>query len=203
MHFSDAALRPNIVGSPDRISSRRVMTCGNLDSLEGASIWFPGGHPVVILDQNIWRTYNTLALSKNCTAGTSPMPETVADLLLRSCSLLLSKGGILESQSVGPDPFVPRARDARGRFAKGSSGNPRGRPRGIRNPRRRIPNLVARPLSAPALSKLLDRKPHLLRPLAVQLLPPPLAPIDPAKRLGIDLVSLRTIEDFRQLLPRF
>jgi hypothetical protein len=63
------------------------------------------------------------------------------------------------------------------------------------------PTLVARPLSAQALSKLLDRKPHLLRPLAMQLLPPPLTAIDPAERLGIDLSSLRTVEDFRQLLP--
>jgi hypothetical protein len=77
------------------------------------------------------------------------------------------------------------ARDARGRFAKGSSGNPRGRPRGIRNPRPRIPDLVARPLSAQALSDLLDRKPHLLRPLAAQLMPPPVAPVDPMKRLGM------------------
>ena len=92
------------------------------------------------------------------------------------------------------------ARDARGRFAKGSSGNPRGRPRGIRNPRRRVPDLVARPLSAQALSNLIDRKPHLLRPLAVQVLPPPLAAIDPATRLGIDLSSLRTAEDFRRVL---
>ncbi len=60
---------------------------------------------------------------------------------------------------------------------------------------------MARPLSPQALSSLLDRKPHLLRPLAVQLLPPPLEPIDPAERLGIDLSSLRTVEDFRQLLP--
>jgi hypothetical protein len=44
-----------------------------------------------------------------------------------------------------------------------------------------------RPLSAQALFNLLDRKPHLLRPLVLQLLPPPLAPIDPAERLGIDL----------------
>jgi hypothetical protein len=87
------------------------------------------------------------------------------------------------------------------REAEGSSGNPCGRPRGIRNPRRRVPDLVARPLSAPALSKLLDRKPYLLRPFAMQLLPPPLAPVDPAERLGIDLSSLRTVEDFRQLLP--
>jgi hypothetical protein len=86
------------------------------------------------------------------------------------------------------------------RIAKGSSGNPRGRPRGIPNPRRRVPDLVARPLSAPALSDLLDRKPHLLRPLAAQLLPPPLAATDPAKHLGIDLSSLRTVEDFRQVL---
>jgi len=75
-------------------------------------------------------------------------------------------------------------RDARGRFAKGSSGNPRGRPRGIANPRRRVPDLVARPLSAQRLSDLLDRKPHLLRPLAAQLLPPPLASIDPAEPVG-------------------
>lgn len=105
------------------------------------------------------------------------------------------------SQQLGPDPSSPRARDARGRFAKGSSGNPRGRPRGIRNPRRRVPDLVARPLSAQALSNLLDRKPHLLRALVLQLLPPPLAAVDPAERLGIELSSLRTVEDFRRLLP--
>jgi Family of unknown function (DUF5681) len=120
------------------------------------------------------------------------MPDIVADSPEPSCSLLLSERGIQESQSLGPDPSSPRARDARGRFAKGSSGNPRGRPRGIRNPRRRVPDLIARPLSAQALSDLLDRKPHLLRPLAVQVLPPPLKPIDPAKRLGIDLSSLRS-----------
>jgi hypothetical protein len=79
--------------------------------------------------------------------------------------------------------------------------NPRGRPRGIRNPKRRVPDLVVRPLSAEALSNLLDRKPHLLRPLVLQLLPSPLAPVDPAERLGIDLSALHTVEDFRQLLP--
>lgn len=63
-----------------------------------------------------------------------------------------------------------------------------------------MPDLVARPLSAPALSDLLDRKPHLLRPLAARLLRPPLAAIDPAARLGIDLASLRTAKDFRQAL---
>ena len=101
---------------------------------------------------------------------------------------------------LGPDLSLPRARDARGRFAKGSSGNPKGRPRGIRNPTRRVPDLAARPLSAQALSDLLDRKPHLLRALAAQLLPPPLAAIDPAVRLGIKLSSLRTGEDLRRVL---
>ena len=129
------------------------------------------------------------------------MPEIVADSRSPRYAPLLSERGIQDSQQLGPDPSLPRVRDARGRFAKGSSGNPRGRPRGIRNPKRRVPNLVARPLSPQALSNLLDRKPHLLRPLVLQLLPPPLAPIDPAKRLGIDLPSLRTVEDFRGLLP--
>jgi hypothetical protein len=117
-----------------------------------------------------------------------------------SCYLLFSGPRIEQSQSVEPDPFLPRARDARGRFAKGSSGNPSGRPRGIPNPKRRVPDLAARPLRAGALSDLIDRRPHLLGPLAAQLLPPPLPPTDPAKHLGIDLSSLRTVEDVRQML---
>ena len=129
------------------------------------------------------------------------MPEIIADPPLPSCHQLFPRPGIRESQQLGPDPFLPHGRDARGRFATGSSGNPRGRPRGIANPRRRVPDLVARPLSAQALSDLLDRKPHLLRPLAAQLLPPsPLASIDPAVRLGIDLAPLRTAEDCRRVL---
>jgi len=118
------------------------------------------------------------------------MPEIAADSPDPSCSLLLSVDRIQESQSLGTDLSSPRAREARGRFVKGTSGNPHGRPRGIRNPRRRVPDLIARPLSAQALSDLLDRKPHLLRPLAMQLLPRPLKSIDPAERLGIDLSSL-------------
>src|SRR5207237_903803 len=82
----------------------------------------------------------------------------------------------------------------------GGASDLRCRPRGSRNPKRRVPDLVARPLSPQALSALLARKPHLLRPLAAQLLPPPLASIDPAERLGIDLSSLSTVEDFRQVL---
>src|SRR6266446_7849382 len=131
--------------------------------------------------------------------GASPMSEAVADPLSPR-SLLLSRPRIVEYQSLGPDLFLPRARDARGRFATGSSGNPRGRPRGIRNPKRRVPDLVARPLSPQALLNLLERKPELLRPLAAQVLPPRLAVTDPAERLGIDLSSLRTVEDFRQVL---
>jgi hypothetical protein len=132
--------------------------------------------------------------------GAPSMPEIVADPPDPSCYLLFPGPGIEESQLVGPDPFSPRARDARGRFAKGSSGNPGGRPLGIPNPKRRVPDLVARRLSAQALSDLLDRKPHLLRPLAAQVLPPPLAAIDPAERLGIDLMSLRTAEDVKEAL---
>jgi len=128
------------------------------------------------------------------------MPEAIADPPSPCCSPLLSKPGIEESQRLGPDLFAPRARDARGRFGKGSSGNPRGRPRGLPNPKRRVPDLVARPLSPQALCDLLDRKPDLLRPLAAQVLPPPRAATDPAERLGIDLPSLRTVEDFRQVL---
>ena len=56
-------------------------------------------------------------------------------------------------------------------------------------------------MSAPAPSDFLDRKPHLLRALALQILPPPLASIDPAERLGIDLPSLRTMEMRARLAP--
>lgn len=128
------------------------------------------------------------------------MPEIVVDPPSPSDCPLLPRVGIEESQRLDPDPFLLKTRDARGRFAKGSSGNPRGRPPGIPNPRRRVPNLSVRPVGAEALSRLLDRKPHLLRPLAKQLLPPPLAEIDPAERLGSDLSSLRTAEDCRRVI---
>jgi hypothetical protein len=128
------------------------------------------------------------------------MPEIAADPRSPSCSYLFSRPGIEVFQILAPDLSSPHARDPRGRFAKGSSGNPRGRPPGIPNPRRRVPNLSVRPLKAQALTGLLDRKPHLLRPLAAQLLPPPLAAIDPAEHLRIDLSSLRTAGDALQVL---
>ena len=128
------------------------------------------------------------------------MPEIATDPPASSCNRLYPRPRFQESQLLCPDLSLPRAREARGRFAKGSSGNPRGRAPGIPNPRRRGPDLAARQLGAPALSDLLDRKPHLLRLLAAQLLPPPLTAIDPAARLGIDLSSLRTVEDLRQVL---
>jgi hypothetical protein len=131
-------------------------------------------------------------------SGAPLMPEIAADPP-SSCYHLFSGPGIQISQGLSPDLSSSRGRDERGRFAKRSSGNPRGRPPGIANPGHRVPDLAARPLSALALSDLLDRKPHLLRPLAAQFLPPP-APIDAAKRLRIDLASLQTVEDCRRVL---
>ena len=63
-------------------------------------------------------------LHQTCVTGTPLMPEIVADLPDPSCSRLLSESEIQVSQSLGPDSFVPRARDARDRLGEGGSRNP-------------------------------------------------------------------------------
>ena len=93
-------------------------------------------------------------------------------------------------------------RDKSGRFAKGHSGNPKGRPRGIPNPKRRVLTLAGWRRNPQAAAALLDRKPRLLRPLLVQLLPRPAKPQDPAERLGISVVSLRDAAEMQQALQR-
>lgn len=132
------------------------------------------------------------------------MSETAANPLAPPCYSPVNPAvpapGIERYQRLDPDLLSPRARDGRGRFTRGHSGNPRGRPKGIPNPRRRIPDLAARPLAPAALSALIGKKPHLLRALAAQLLPPPIAARDPAERLGIDLLLLRTPEEARHCL---
>jgi hypothetical protein len=78
----------------------------------------------------------------------------------------------MESRNINSLVLIPfsLARDARGRFATGSSGNPRGRPRGIPNPRRRVPDLVA---------------PAAERAGAVGSARPQAAPVAPARRAAV------------------
>ena len=47
---------------------------------------------------------------------------------------------------------------------------------------------------------LFDRQPHLLRPLAAQILPPRARETGPAERLGIDLSAVRTPEHAGRVL---
>jgi hypothetical protein len=85
------------------------------------------------------------------------------------------------------------AREADGRFAKGHSGNPRGRPRGIPNPKRRVIPLRAWRENREAVLAVTRRKPWLFRSLVRQVLPPA-RPIDPAERIGLRIASVRTPE---------
>jgi hypothetical protein len=133
------------------------------------------------------------------------MPENAADPPAVCCSLLLSGNKTKEIQPLGPDPFSSPARDAHardrsGRFAKGHSGNPQGRPRGIPNPQRRVVGLEAWRANPQGVSALAKRKPWLLRPLLAQMLPPPRRALDPAEQLGISVALLRTAAEVQQAL---
>src|SRR5258708_2642754 len=129
------------------------------------------------------------------------MPEIFVDSPDPTCYHLFSGTGSEENQLLGPDPFSPRAREARGHFANGHSGNPQCRPPSIPNTMRRVHDLQGWRANRQAALALLDRKPWLWRPLLAQVLPP-LRAIDPAERLGIRLASLRTQADVQRVVRK-
>lgn len=93
------------------------------------------------------------------------------------------------------------ARDRAGRFAQGHSGNPKGRPRGIPNPKRRAVTLAAWRTNPDACKALFRRQPALLRRLLRQFLPP-VSARDPAERIGIRVAAIRTPLQARHAIKR-
>ena len=138
------------------------------------------------------------------------MPENPTELPDPRCLSLHPESGIEENQSVAPDLFSPRAparedapeRDLRGHFAEGHSGNPKGRPRGIPNPQRRAITLQAWRANPQAVSAVAKRRPWLLRPLLMQVMPPPASAQDPAERIGVRPEAVRTPQQAQQAIGR-
>jgi len=142
------------------------------------------------------------------------MQEIIADSPASACFSLHFESGNQQNQSLGPDRlrFAARelagdetgddeARDKVGRFAQGHSGNPRGRPRGIPNPKRRRVTLRAWRENPEACKALFKRQPWLLRRLLGQFLPP-VSVQDPAERIGLRLSSIRTREQVQRAIRR-
>jgi hypothetical protein len=131
------------------------------------------------------------------------MPKIASRPPASSCYLSASGLNTQEFRSADLDNVPFRTRHPRGRVVKGRSGNMRGQAPDITNAERRVPDLpMMGRLSAWALLDLLDCNLHVPRPLAAQLVQPARPAGDLANRLEFDLSSLRTNEDFRELLAK-